>query len=124
MGCCCGKSAQDDALIPATDTKKNERVIISSRSPSSASNKNASTVGEEYEPPSFPDPEFTQRLSLPISPAQKGGKKISITKHRKKAGFVKKKGHLVKNWKRRYLVLKGLFLRLRTLPNFDYTYVQ
>lgn len=108
MGCCCGKTAAEDALLPSTDTKRNERVIISSRSPS----KNHTTGGKEeggdtdddYEPPSLPE---NQRLSLPYSPAQKDGKKINITKHRKKSGFVKKKGHLVKNWKRRYLVLKG-----------------
>jgi hypothetical protein len=113
MGCCCAKTARDDALIPSTDTKRNERVIISSRSPST-SNKNPHVGGDDYNPPSFPDPEFTQRLSLPISPAQKDGKKINVTKHRKKAGFVKKKGHLVKNWKRRYLVLKGESLCLRS----------
>jgi hypothetical protein len=62
---------------------------------------------EDYEPPHMPDSDLAQRLSLPTSSAQKEGKRSSLAKHRKKAGFVKKKGHLVKNWKKRYLVLKG-----------------
>jgi hypothetical protein len=105
MFCCCRKQRNEEVLIPS-DCKRNERVIISS-SRSSSSAASGSKNHENYEPPRLPETDLAQRLSLPTSSAQKDGKKISLAKHRKKAGFVKKKGHLVKNWKKRYLVLKG-----------------
>lgn len=105
FSCCCNR-AKDDVLLTTNDVKRNERVIVSSRT-SSTSNKDRTDDDSVYEPPHLPDPDVLQRLSLPYCPAQKEGKKISIGKHRKKAGYVRKKGHLVKNWKKRYLVLKG-----------------
>ena len=67
-----------------------------------------------YEPPEDSmDSEL--RLSLPTAPAQKEGNisEFSATKHLQKSGYVKKRGHLVKNWKRRFMVLKGAYMSCR-----------
>jgi hypothetical protein len=98
--CCCCKSAENDALLP--DQKRNDRKIIASR--------HSKSVDGSYEPPklSFQDVDTTNRLSLPHAPAQRTCSLTSSSlRHRAKSGYVKKKGHLLKNWKRRFLVLKG-----------------
>ena len=112
MFCCCFNNKSNENEILIHENKRNERIIISTSHSNSKKN-------ESYEPPEINEiNENNQRLSLPISPAQKETNRSNTLKHRKKAGYVKKKGHLVKNWKKRYLVLKGYYFFIIVLLNF------
>ena len=106
--CCCRRNKDTDPLV--IDPKRSESKIIASRTKSDRHSSNETDRISQYEPPIEPS---ELRLSLPTAPAQKEANVItaktltSAGNHIQKMGYVKKKGHLVKNWKRRYLVLKG-----------------
>lgn len=107
---CCGwcKSSTEDVYVPQ-DSPRKERKIIGAKMTRSPSRTLLQTRTKSYEPPTS---EAAARLSLPYSPAQReydisSGRAPGV--HAKKSGFMKKKGHLVKNWKKRYVVLKGLY---------------
>jgi hypothetical protein len=90
--CCCRKV-------------KDKPLIFLAESNVEASNRSSA---QSYEPPET-SVDTEARLSLPTAPAQSESnvRSSSATKHLQKSGYVKKRGHLVKNWKRRFIVLKG-----------------
>jgi hypothetical protein len=108
--CCCWfDKKKENTLID--NNNRNERKVIWKRSKQPSTTEiNTNNSKSQYDPPSLYEA-TTQRLSLPSVPAQVDTSKWdeSSNVHSVKAGYVSKQGHIVKIWKKRYVVLKGNF---------------
>lgn len=120
MGSCCSKSSRKSSVLevqsspmkPSSSTNKSTGGSSSYQPPAAASvkpftNNSIKTVDTPIAVSPIPSPRVVRKLSLRFSAAQV---ESDILPFPAKSGELKKLGHRIKSWKKRYFTILGWFV--------------